>query len=91
MQPKDTKSCAFIPETPWLGWEVRTVHQTMQKPFCASTWGRRGGTDGPWAAGLDLHRTAWLLLASTMGQDSENLHFCVLVGEYKANPASSGV
>lgn len=89
--PEDTKNYVFIPEITWLSWGVRTVHQAMQKPFCASTWGRRGGTDGHWAVGLNLHRTAWLLSASTMVQDSANPYFWTLVGECRVNTSSSDV
>lgn len=91
VQPENTKSCVFIPGISWLSWGVRTVHQAMQKPFCASTWGRKGGTDRHWTVDLNLHRTACPLSASTMVQDSANLYFCTLVGEYKANTASSDV
>ena len=45
-QPGEAKSCTFIPESSWLSWGVRTVHQAMQEPFWALAWGRRGGTDG---------------------------------------------
>lgn len=45
-QPREAKSCAFIPERSWRSWGMRTVHQAIQKPFQALAWGRRGETDG---------------------------------------------
>lgn len=56
------------------------MHQAMQKSFRASSWGRRGGPDGHWAVGLDLHETAWPLSASTMVQDSTNqIQLCQMI------------